>query len=171
MAIPARTKIVSLNFAREALLYDVRNYAYVEGDIMQDKEEHTKHQVFDIAEDGNIDRVTRVLDLAHAECVEMMYPYTKIECEAEEVRYNTLSETGEYNISLLVPDDFSQTTIDLISKLVHEYMICRVMADWLSITKPSSSDNWEAKMNISKEKIQTHLNARCRRIRRTQTPF
>lgn len=79
MALPKRTKVVSLEFSRKALIYDISNCAYVEGDVMPADDEHSKHQVFDIAEDGNIDRVTRILDLAHAECVEMMYPYTKVE--------------------------------------------------------------------------------------------
>ena len=171
MAIPKRTKIVSLKFSRDALLYDIKNYAFVEGDIMLAEEEHAKHQVFDIAEDGNIDRVTRVLDLAHSECVEFMYPYTKIECEDEELRCNELSETGTYFIELLVPDDFSQSTVNFISKYVHEYMVSRVLSDWFSITKPSSKNNWEEKMNQAQEKIQVQLNARCKRVRRTQTPF
>ena len=171
MAIAQRTKIVSLTFKREALLYDIKNYAFVEGDIMQSNEEHSKHQVFDIAEDGNIDRVTRILDLAYAECVEFMYPYTKIECEEEEFRDNNLEEASTYEIKLLVPNDFSQTTVTLINKYAHEYMVCRVLADWLSITKPNSKANWEDKMNQIQEKIQTQLNARCKRIRRAQTPF
>ena len=72
-----RTKTVKMTFKREELLYDIRNNAYVEGDVMQAKTEHDRHQVQDIGEDGNIDRVTRLLDLAHAECEEALFPYTK----------------------------------------------------------------------------------------------
>ncbi len=171
MALPERTKIVTLTFDRNALLYDISNYAYVEGDVMSEEKGHAKHQVFDIAEDGNIDRVTRILDLAHAECVEAMYPYSKVECEEEEVRGNELIETKQYSIKLLVPDDFSKTTTTLISKLVHEYMVSRVLADWMSITNPSSQANWDEKAAKSKEEIRVRLNARCWRVRRTQTPF
>ena len=63
-----RKKSVRLTFKREELLYDIRNNAYVEGDVMQVNDAHDRHQVQDIGEEGNIDRVTRVLDLAHAEC-------------------------------------------------------------------------------------------------------
>ena len=65
---------VTLLFDREALFYDIANVAYVEGDVMQTENVHDKHQVIDIAEDGNVDRVTRLLDVAHATCVDFLYP-------------------------------------------------------------------------------------------------
>ncbi|MBR6630498.1 MAG: hypothetical protein IKK89_00965 [Alistipes sp.] len=169
--IAKRTKIVELTFTRQNLLYDIENYAFVEGDVMRTDNEHAKHQVFDIAQDGNIDRVNRILDLAHAECVEMMYPYTKEPCDNEEVQDNSLSVKEQYQISMLVPDDFSKSTVSLITKLVHEYMVCRVLADWMSITNPSSQSNWQSKLDSIEEQIRNHLNARCGRVRRAQTPF
>ena len=138
---------------------------------MRTDNEHAKHQVFDIAQDGNIDRVNRILDLAHAECIEMMYPYTKEPCDSEEVQDNSLSVKEQYQISMLVPDDFSKSTVSLITKLVHEYMVCRVLADWMSITNPSSQSNWQSKLDSIEEQIRNHLNARCGRVRRAQTPF
>ena len=71
------TNIVTLTFKRSELIYDVANYSFVEGDIMKADEEHARHQVFDIVESGNENRVTRILNLAHAECIEMLFPYTK----------------------------------------------------------------------------------------------
>lgn len=166
-----RTKSITLTFDRKNLLYDIENYAYVEGDIMPTDNENTRHQVIDIGQDGNIDRVTRVLDLAYAECVEFMYPYTKIPCENEGWQDNGLRETSVYIIEILVDEDFSQTSINLISKLVHEYMVCRVLGDWLRITNPSNKSDWDGRADDIKEKIRIRLHARCGRVRRTQTPF
>lgn len=61
--LTARTKTVKLLFKRSELLYDIKNYAYVEGDVMQVNTEHDRHQVQDIGETGNIDRVTKCLTL------------------------------------------------------------------------------------------------------------
>ncbi len=66
-----------LLFKREQLIYDIRNLAYVEGDIMPEAQQHERHTVQDIGEAGNIDRVTRILDLALSECSEWLYPFTK----------------------------------------------------------------------------------------------
>ena len=199
----ARTKTVKMTFKREELLYDIRNNAYVEGDVMQAKTEHDRHQVQDIGEDGNIDRVTRVLDLAHAECAEALFPYTKENVEQEtemddtptyieptadaegtvEGSEETLAEeeftddtpvvkpTGDYVIRLLVPDEYSKTTVRLIVRYIHEYMVCRVLSDWMSITNPPAAANWKAKQDEALEGMKEAVNFRAGRVRRTQTPF
>lgn len=193
----ARTKTVKMTFKREELLYDIRNNAYVEGDVMQAKTEHDRHQVQDIGEDGNIDRVTRLLDLAHAECEEALFPYTKEDVEQETEMDDrptyveptadaegTMADpevftddttaskpTGDYVIRLLVPDEYSKTTVRLIVRYIHEYMVCRVLSDWMSITNPPAAANWKAKQDEALEGMKEAVNFRTGRIRRTQTPF
>ncbi len=164
-------KDVKLSFIREQLLYDIKNYAFVEGDVMQVKTEHDRHQVIDVGEDGNIDRVTRVLDLSFVECVDLLYPYSKKTFEDMQESNDVLEETETYTIEMKVPDWFSKTTVVLLEKLIHEYMVYRVLADWMSITNPASKANWEEKIEDVSKKIQGCMNARCRRLRRTQTPF
>lgn len=165
-------KIVVLTFKRSELIYDAKNYSFVEGDIMTTDDEHLRHQVFDIAEEGNVDRVTRVLNLAHAECVEMLYPYTKEEITEEGVEMDdTLTIPEEYRIKLALPDGFSLSTVKLLKHLIHEYLVCRVLADWMSITNPGSQANWEGKFTALKTKIQTALVSRAGKIRRKLKPF
>lgn len=53
-----QTKTVTLTFKRSELLYDVENCSFVEGDIMETENEHARHQVFDIGQSGNVNRVT-----------------------------------------------------------------------------------------------------------------
>lgn len=163
---------VTLTFKRTELLYDAENYSFVEGDIMKADDEHARHQVFDIAAKGNIDRVTRVLNLAHAECVEMLFPYSKEEIpEGQEAMTDVMTAPEEYHIVLNLPDGFSLTTLKLLTHLVHEYLVCRVLADWMSITNPGSQANWEEKFRELKTKIQTSLVSRTGKIRRKCKPF
>jgi len=179
--VKERTRVVSLTFKRSELLYDIKNYAYVEGDVMKTGQEHDRHQVMDIGEDGNIDRVTRMLDLAFAHCVEECYPYTKIPVSEEQtgtgqdgydmVTDDELKESDSYVMRLLLPDDFSQTTVTLLARLVHELLVCTVMADWLSITYPEKAETWSVKAEAAETEMRAMLNARCGRIRRTQSPF
>ncbi|UWG05589.1 MAG: hypothetical protein [Bacteriophage sp.] len=164
--------IVMLSFKREELLYDAANYSYVEGDIMKAEVEHARHQVFDIVQDGNVDRVTRVLNLAHSECVEMLFPYTKNEVESDGCALNDiLTEPESYDIILSLPKCFSMTTVRLLKDLIHEYLVCRVLEDWMSITNPSSQRNWEEKLESLKTKIKTSLVARRGKVRRKLKPF
>jgi hypothetical protein len=169
--IKARTKTVTLTFKRDEILYDCKNYAYVEGDTMKTQDEHDRHQVMDIGEDGNIDRVTRVLDLAFAECVELCYPYSKEEVEDTTAADDTLEERDAMVLRMVVPDDFSQTTVELLRRLIHELLVYKVMADWTSHTKPESEEKWAKKAGEVEEKITSSLNYRVGRVRRTLTPF
>lgn len=164
-------KSVTLTFKRSELLYDAANYSFVEGDIMQD-DEHARHQVFDITAKGNIDRVTRVLNLAHVECVEMLFPYSKeVIPDEQETLNDVLSSPEEYFIVLNLPDDFSLTTVKLLQTMIHEYLVCRVLADWMSITNPNSQAHWEEKFIELKTKIQTAIASRMGKIRRKCKPF
>jgi hypothetical protein len=166
-----KKKRVTLTFKREEILYDCRNYAYIEGDTMKTADEHDRHQVMDVGEDGNIDRVTRVLDLAFADCVELCYPYSKTELEDETALDDTLQERDALVLHLLLPEGFSQTTAELLRRLIHELLVYRVMADWTSHTKPESETKWAGKAEEVEGKITSSLNSRIGRVRRTLTPF
>lgn len=167
-----QTKAVMLTFKRSELIYDAENYSFVEGDIMNTDDEHARHQVFDIGQKGNIDRVTRVLNLAHTECVEILYPYTKTEIPDEQEALNDiLIAPEEYNIVLNLPIGFSMSTVQLLKHLIHEYLVCRVLADWMSITNPGSQANWEDKLKDIRYKIQTSLVSRIGKVRRKLKPF
>lgn len=165
-------KVARLTFKRSELLYDAGNYSFVEADILPEGEECRRHQVFDIVEAGNVDRVTRVLNTAHAECVEMLFPYTKEEIpDGQEALDDVLKEPETYEIKLALPETFSLTTLRLLEELIHEYLVCRVLADWMSITNPESEAGWEKKFTTLRNKIRTSLVLRTGNIRRKLKPF
>lgn len=147
------TRVVRLKFLRKELLYDTGNYAYVEADVMGDDKQHAQHQLADIVEKGNVDRVSRILAVVHSEVIEMLYPYTKEEPVEEEID-DKLETPEEYVVELTVPVTVSRTTLKLLSKLVHEYMVYRVMADWLSITNPPASAHWMEKAEATQGQIE-----------------
>lgn len=164
-------RTVILRFKRKELLYDLENNSFIEGDIARTDDEHERHQVFDIARTGNIDRVSRVLSLAHSECVEMLFPYTKKGVTEDTQHEDFLENPDEYIITMIVPSSFSKSTIDILRNLIHEYLVCRVMEDWMSLTKPASQSNWRDKLEYLKAKIRTSLMSRVEAVRRKQSPF
>ncbi len=162
----------TLIFKRSELLYDVENYAFVEADIINTEDEHARHQIADIVQEGNVDRVTRILNLAHAECTEMLYPYTKSRLpDGHQEMSDGLTSPEEYAITLTLPDGFSQSTLLLLKEMIHEYLVCRVLGDWMSIVNPESKANWEEKRLSMKKKIQTSLLSRRGMVRRRLKPF
>lgn len=161
---------VVLGFGRKELLYDIRNYAYIEGHVMQTDNVHQEHMVQDVGEEGNIDRENRILDLAVSQCKEMLYPYTKNSISRHAL-HDELKEQDSYGIVLRLPADFSQTTVNLLERLIHEYIVDYAVADWMSITNPQKEETWAVKAADMEERIRTALVSRTGRIRRKPSVF
>lgn len=159
-----------LGFGREELLYDIRNYAYIEGHVMQTESAEARHMVQDVGEDGNADRATRVMDLCMAQVKEMLYPFTKNAVSSTEIS-NQLKEQECYGVVLSLPEDFSQTTLLLLAKLIHEYVVCTAVGDWMSITNAAKAETWMVKAADMERQIRTALHARRGHMRRQLSVF
>lgn len=160
----AERQTVTLTFKREQLLYDIKNYAYIESYIMPAESEEAKHTVADVGEEGNVDRVTRVLDLGVSICRELLYPWAKKDIVNTGLD-DTLKERQQYIIKMTVPTTFSQTTLTLLERLIHEYLVCRGVADWLSITNPQKAEIWLAKAAEAESEIRVAIHSRTERTR------
>lgn len=164
---------VVLRFRRENLDYSIRNYAYIESHVMRDESECSKHMVADIGEEGNRDRVTRLLGVIHAGVIEMLYPYTKREA-VEEIIDDDIWEPKEYVIVIHVPPTFSRTTCHLLSRLIHEYMVYRVLYDWLTITNKADTQaalHWLEKAEEAAGEIESIKNLRTGTLERPLRPW
>jgi hypothetical protein len=169
-----RTKTVVLQFLRTELLNDLDQYGYVEGDVMRadaDHLKHGKHQTQDITQDGNIDIVTRKLDLKLAWCREALFPYTKDPVMDNVELDDILDETKMYTIAMTVPGDFSATTAEWLEQLIHNLLVWWVLYYWFSITKPEAADKWLALAKDAEEELQKAKSRLCGRVRRLLSPF
>ena len=163
-------RVVRLKFLRNQLLYDIKNYAYVEGDVMGEEKQHAQHVLVDVGEEGNVDRVSRILAVVHTAVIEMLFPYTKAEPIEEEID-DCLHAPEEYVVELNVPITMSRTTLHHLSKLIHEFMVYCVLSDWLSITNPQAAANWSAKAEAIKEEIEEVKNLRRKAFTRATHPW
>lgn len=175
-----RTKTVVLTFLRSELLNDLDQYGYVEGDVMrvgdpkneaEDHLRHGRHQVQDITQDGNIDIVTRKLDLKLAWCREALYPYTKDPVMDNVELDDILEDTDVYTIAMTVPDDFSSTTTEYLEQLIHNLLVWWVLYYWLSITKPEGAEKWLALAKDGEDELKGALARVCGRVYRRMSPF
>lgn len=165
---------VTLVFHREELLYDIRNYAWIEGHVWGvegEESRHARHTLEEIGEAGNVDRVNRILETVHAVVVEMLYPYTKEDTGEDEVLCDRLHAPRDYVVEMRVPGSMSRTTLRLLVELIHEFMVARVVYDWLSITHPEAARNWLEKALEAQEKIGRIKNNRRGALRRRMHPF
>lgn len=163
-----------LSFMRGELLYDIGNCAYIEGHIVPEEAEHVRHMLTDVCDEGNVDRITRTLDQRYTECVEMLYPYAKFPVlTSGQLRpwEDRLKETDVYEIHLDLPAGFAHMSVGRLEQLIHEYLVCRGVQEWLSIVHPEKSGVWEIKAEAAKEAIAATRNMRTGVIRRKGHPF
>ena len=163
-------RTVRLKFMRSQLLYDIKNYAYVEADVMGEDKQHAQHVTADIGEPGNVDRVSRILAVVHAEVIELLYPYTKTAPIEEEIDDNLIAPES-YVVEMHVPQRMSRTTMHLLARLIHEYMVYRVLADWLSITWPDAAEGWAARAQVARETIEEAKSMRMKTFTRATHPW
>ena len=169
-------RAVLLEFRTDEILHDVCTIAYNEGEAVKSQPTDGGGDVIaslmqDVAGDSNLDRVIRVLDLCHAECVELLYPYTKLDVERTTWQDNELKGNKVYALDMLMPDTMSGTTVSLLSKYVHECMVASVLSDWMSVNSPKTAEKWAAVAADMKDKIKNSTLYRTKRVRRGMHPF
>lgn len=146
-------KTVKVTFGRKGLKYDLENCGWVESQTMDENSENSRHLTADIGEEGNVDRVNRVLDMAVARCEEIAYPWVQKDLGELTELTDAVSETEDYEMELTVPTDVSASTVKLLTGQMHEYIVCRALGDWMSIVNPARAETWEAKASAAAEEI------------------
>ena len=175
------TKTVVLTFLRSELLNDLDGYGFVEGDVMNTGDpkveahehlRHGRHQTQDITQDGNIDLVTRWLNLKLAWCKEKgLYPFTKNPVMDNVTLDDILTNPDVYTITMTVPGDFSDTTAEWLEELIHNLLVWYVLYRWLSMTKPEGAAKWKDAASDAEADIKGALARVCGRRRRPIRPF
>lgn len=150
---------VCIEVDRAKVEYDTANYAFVEREVAESEDSHVLHQVSDIWDSGNRDLMERILDLAYAEVVELLYPYTKtpIDTAAGE---GSETEGRNFRIEMRVPRQMSQSTLEYLHTLIHQYFVYRVMREWMSVANtvnPVSKANYEEKIEEVRSKLRNAI--------------
>lgn len=124
------------------------------------------------ATDEDMEYLEDTFVLAHSECKEMLYPFTKEEILHSPIQTNqdTMSIVN-YDLKLILPRHFSQTTIKLVNDLINQYIINRMMAEWMMVVFPEAYSLWKDRYTSTAQQLHKALSARTQPLRRTQRPF
>lgn len=166
--LPFTTRFV---ITRDALLYSIENNAYILGYPMSDDQQPSKHQLMDVGQEGNVDVVTRVLDLAYSECQNVLFPHIIQPDPTDDFGDDKLREVSEYEFALKLPAYFPPTSISYLKKLIHEFMVCRAMFVWLGLNNMPAKTEWEMRTEEVTKKMRETLVLRSKKIRRSLHPF
>ena len=124
------------------VLDDVRSAAWLDSELHTDIDRHRRHQMADICEEGNIDRVWRVLALADAQ---VRIPLMKILVPPAAIsNSNELQCRAKWTYGFLfcIPG----ATMAFLREKIHEYMVAAVMADRTATIIPAAAPIWRQRM-------------------------
>lgn len=165
---------MKLCFKREGLLHDISNLAYVAADVGgEGRAPHELHQAFDICEEGNVERVDRVLHLRFSEVRVLLGPLLKpVRGVAHE------GEGSSRNCRMVLqfrPNAVSAVLTLRIKEVVREYLVAMALADWLALTLPGSEGVWKERGKEAMTHLVCCLNAALYgsavSLRRALSPF
>lgn len=123
----------------DEILADIRSAAWLESELHSDLDRHRRHQMADICEPDNVERVWRVLGIAIAEIrlalIKIITP-----CEVQ-LLVNELERPSEWLFTLrfrIAPD-----VMEFLKKKIHEYLVAMVMADRAAVIIPQCAGIWQ----------------------------
>lgn len=163
------------------LVFDIKNTAYAFADSISSQVEdgHDIHQIFDVGEDGNRDKLARILDSCVEDVREMLFRFTKMELleggfdsnEWEECVGSPTNEEESYYLAMRMPKGFSKTSVHTMTVYIHDYIVNQSLYEWLMIVYPSGADRFWALAEEKKKKIKEASNRSAGRNRIVLHPF
>lgn len=157
---------------RDRILYDIENYGYVEGHVLGEENQHAQHTLTDIGQEGNLDLVSRMLTSAFRQVVRLLSPYTDTDDTTQGgSQCNCPDEPEAYELHMQVPATMPASAIRALASEVHDYMVARVLSDWMAMTNPQGAGRWEAKAQVAQANIEELRTARTGTLTRPLQPF
>lgn len=172
---------VMIELLKKELVYDIKNTAYTYADSISSSvaDPPLIHNIYDVGEDGNRDKLARILDSAIEDCREMLFRYTKMEMlgggfdsnEWEECIGSPTNDEDAYYLAMRMPSGFSKTSVHTMTVYLHDYIVNQCLYEWLMIVYPDGADRFWALAEDKKKKIKDASNRSAGRVRIALHPF
>ena len=172
---------VMIELLKKELVYDIKNTAYAYADSISSSvaDPHLIHNIYDVGEDGNRDKLARILDSAIEDCREMLFRYTKMEMlgggfdsnEWEECIGSPTNDEDAYYLAMRMPSGFSKTSVHTMMVYIHDNIVNQCLYEWLMIVYPDGADRFWALAEDKKQKIKDASNRSAGRVRIALHPF
>ena len=172
---------VMIELQKKELVFDIKNTAAVYADSISSSvvDSHSIHNIYDVGEDGNRDKLARILDSAVEDCNEMLFRYTKMKMlgggfdsnEWEECIGSPTNEEEAYYLAMRIPQGFSKTSVHTMTVYIHDYIVNQCLYEWLMIVYPDGADRFLALAEDKKQKIKEASNRSAGSARIALHPF
>ncbi len=141
---------------------DIRSAAWLEQELYPDLDRHCRHQMADICEPDNIERVWRVLATAVAEIrldlLKILHPDTDPDTT------NDILTPEVWRFEFLFK--LHSSTMTFLKEKIHEYLVASVMADRTQVIIPEAAKIWKERVYS----IRSELGSVMATVGRAYTP-
>lgn len=152
---------VMMELMKSELVYDVANTAYTFADALNLDDEHERKSIIDVAQDGNRDKLARILDEAVEDCRETLYTFGKGHVDGswyetdewEDCVGSPTSDEESYYLKMFAPRYFSTTSLHTMMVYAHNYIVNKAVSDWLMVVYPKGAEQFLVLANDTKDKL------------------
>lgn len=138
------------------MLADIANRLLVTTNSM-DNDVDT-HNTKDVLDEGNQEVIMGMVSRQMYECMNILFPYAKTpvrRCRCGDGG----NEADVYIIRLTFERDRSETQVQELRRLIHDYIVYKCYAEWLEMTLPAANTYtiWEQKAEDTRQRIASVL--------------
>lgn len=131
------------------VMADIRSAAWLEQELHPELDRHRRHQMADICESGNIERVRRVLGIAVSEVrIALLRIIRPSGCPHVANEPECPSLWMFAFIYPLPPD-----VVTFLKEKIHEYLVASVMAERAAVIIPQCSGIWEERAKEARSSL------------------
>lgn len=135
--IPHTTR-VTIRLKTENLLYDIAQAGFLSAEAVASRlqdNQHVKHRMKDIVEDGNVDIVIREIDNAYTHSMLQLSQFAPPSPREEEITmtddYNDYRESYDYTI--LINYEHARFLAERLTSLLHDYLVSSAICRYISV--------------------------------------
>ncbi|MBR1792084.1 MAG: hypothetical protein IJ764_00380 [Bacteroidales bacterium] len=167
-----RRKTAIITLKRSELIYDIQNRAMLVARGFDSGDNFKDISLMQPGDDENdLDMLARSLNTAFDDIAEALFAFCKTSAEDGTERDDSISLPESYILQLTIPDDYSDTSVRRLVNIMHEYMVCLALADWLTATYPAAAEQWIVRKDQAINNLRRTVQKRIRRVRRTMSPL
>ncbi len=172
-----------IQLVKKDLVFDIKNTAYIYSLALRGEgvDSELKANIADICEKSNIDNTARILDEVISDVRSMLLKFTRNNVPPQANRYvsNEWEDApanpendDDYFFALKVPISFTQDVARSLLTYIHQYVVNKVIANYLLLVYPDGSAVFTAMWQGEEEKIKNTINNFITgRVRRNLHPF
>ncbi len=168
----AKHKIWTVLLSRNEIIDDLANVNYIQSNANMEDDSRKQSLVQEIGEDGNRDRVVRIMDLAFGEVKSGLYKHLADAHDEDVLRTDDFKIVADYVMRLKVNLKSRDDMLEYIKNLTHEFIVARVLEDWLELHgRADEAGVWTKKAETALAKISDAVKSNVNIVQVKPLPF